>query len=152
MERKAIVISGGPCSGKSTLIEELRRRGFEVRKEVARDILSQEDNSFFEIEEKIAFEQARREIESKGTVFFDRSLVDVIAYCKMKLSKYHKVFFLDRLPFEDDGLRIEKSDSDAEMAHKFLEETYRELGFEIIKVPVMPLEKRADFVLEKLWK
>ncbi|MFH1802393.1 MAG: ATP-binding protein [archaeon] len=152
MEGETIVISGGPCSGKSTLISELKMRGFEVREEVAREVISKEGGSFLELEEKIALEQARREIEAEGTVFFDRSLVDVIAYCKLKLSKYHKVFFLDRLPFEDDGLRIEKNEAEAEAAHKMLEETYRELGFEIEKVPAMPLKERTDFILERAWK
>jgi predicted ATPase len=102
----------------------------------------------------------------RGTVFFDRSPV-----CTLALSKYlglpvsalltaevdrvmrdgvyaRAVFFVRNLGFVEPtaARRITFEDSLAfEDVH---EQTYRELGFELIDVPAGPLEWRAALVLE----
>jgi predicted ATPase len=37
---RRLVITGGPCSGKSTLIDALRRSGFKTAREAAIDVIS----------------------------------------------------------------------------------------------------------------
>ena len=41
---KKIVLTGGPCSGKTTTIEEISIRGFPVLNEVAKDIIASRRN------------------------------------------------------------------------------------------------------------
>lgn len=38
---KKIVLTGGPCCGKTTLIEELNKRGYPVLHETAREVLNE---------------------------------------------------------------------------------------------------------------
>jgi len=98
-------------------------------------------------------------------VFFDRGALDSYAFCKLfgqsvhpdveamlKTCKYDHVFVLDLItPFNErkDTGRTE-SEADARKIQQYLIETYKDHGYDPILVPVMPYEKRADFILDKL--
>ncbi len=167
------VLTGGPCAGKTTLIGELEKRGYNVLPEAARIVIEEllatgrtledirTDKSWFPqiVERKWAMERA---VPPEELFFFDRGVPDSIAYYKLfgtpiddflaqraKESKYRKVFLLDLIGFEPDAVRAETPEQAAEV-QALLEETYRNLGHEIVKVPVMPLSERADFIIERL--
>lgn len=81
MSKKFIVLSGGPCSGKSTIIKRLKEElpFLNVIQEVATDLLNADvprDNHF---QEKIIDEQIRRENEM-GWGITDRGLADAYSY------------------------------------------------------------------------
>jgi predicted ATPase len=157
-----VVITGGPCSGKTTLINSLKNRGFNVIEETAREILGLNCSGYDydKIQEEIAIKQTERESKFKEEeiVFLDRSLVDVIAYGKFCGGRvpglalqgakgYSIVFLLEQFPFEKDKIRIEKNEEEALQMHGHLISTYESLGYELIEVPAMPVEKRVEFVL-----
>lgn len=167
------VISAGPSAGKSSTIRELSARGFQTLPEAARIIFDQaisEGRDPEEVRKQPDFheqvETLDRDIEGHintcTTTFLDRSLADNIAYRRLNpdaevpdslitevQDKYDNVFILERIEFKDDEVRSE-DDDEAEKIHQKLIETYGDLGYEPIIVPLQPVDERADFIESKL--
>jgi predicted ATPase len=167
------VITGAPSSGKTSVINMLAQRGYATQDEVARELITlsiskgrsladiRKDASDLQkdiLEVTLAREMA---LDLKQTVFLDRGLPDSITYFKLAgldgfeasavslLFQYRAVFIFDRLPVVKDDVRTE----DEAMANKIdqmLEADYRAVGYQPIRVPVLPIEQRADFVLRAL--
>jgi len=53
------------------------------------------------------------------------------------------------LPFAKDYARTENED-DQKLIHQLIIETYTNLGFTIVFVPVLPPEERVKFILDNL--
>ncbi|MFH2218056.1 MAG: ATP-binding protein [Pseudomonadota bacterium] len=166
-------VTGAPCSGKTTVIREFERLGYNVVHEVARAYIDGElgkgktirqikaDIRAFEqhiLNEKIAIEAS---LSSGETFFLDRAVPDSIAYFilegldpdeplkKSKITRYAKIFFFERLRFEKDAVRSE-DDTVATELDRLLQESYQLLGYEIIRVPLMPVRDRVAFMLSHL--
>jgi predicted ATPase len=92
-----VVVTGGPGSGKTTLVEALGRRGFATVPEAALEIieaLNEErgvaGQKAWRAAHRGAFQRAvlarQVELEARaeglGTVFFDRGRLDGVAYCR----------------------------------------------------------------------
>jgi predicted ATPase len=84
------IITGGPGSGKTTLVEALRDRGYQVFPEIARDLITKgmtppiqgakpDSSLFFELilSERIKSHQA---IKGAETGFYDRGIPDSLGY------------------------------------------------------------------------
>ena len=98
-------------------------------------------------------------------IFLDRGAHDGIAFARHfhkkfpeKASKYiedvryDQVFLLDLVtPFDDrnESGRIE-TEEDCRAIQKHLKDVYTELGLEPILVPLMPVEDRLHFILERI--
>ena len=65
--------------------------------------------------------------------------------------RYASVFILDRLPYQQDGIRA-GDDKYAEYFDAWIPRDYIALGYDPVRVPVLPLEGRLEFVLAKLSK
>ena len=169
------VITGGPCSGKTTIINELSKLGFFTVPEAAREILEREKVDGKRVEEirknelefqiRVLWAKIRNEMEAPRDriVFFDRGIPDSIAYyefmgikheelmeyCKDK--KYKKVFFLELLPFKKDDARIEDEEK-ARKLSELIQKVYTELGYDVIKIPVLPIKERVKMILEHVKK
>lgn len=167
------VLTGAPCSGKTTVINELARRGHGVVHETARAYIEANlarglsmdqirgDESAFEhlILEKKAVIEEKLDIEK--AVFFDRAVPDSIAYFRLadldptkpivrsRRVRYRKIFLLDRLPVKEDSIRKEDEQTSAAI-ETLLVECYRDLGYSIIRIPVFTAAKRADLILQHL--
>lgn len=175
-ETNWIAITGAPSSGKTSVIEELARRGFATQGEVARELIElllKDGKSITEIRKnpESAKELQRRIIDLKFArekaldterlVFMDRGMADSITYFRIagldtqeaermsRIFQYKAVFIFDRLPVIKDSARIE-SEIEAAKIDKMLEEDYRALGYELIRVPVMPVIARTEFILRSL--
>ena len=170
---KWCVVTGAPCSGKTTLVQALQDHGCRTIPEAARIIIREEmalGKSLHQITAATAqFEQKilrRKQTIEKGlpadqTIIFDRGLPDSIAYFRMaglstaepyRLSRrvrYQKVFFLEPLPFITDGERLENAAQAARLG-ELIWTAYRELDYAIITVPAVPLGKRVRLVLAHL--
>ncbi len=168
------VLTGGPCSGKTTLVEEFKQRGYSVLPEGARIIIAAELAVGKSIQDILAEPLALQhkiishyiELEAEATrnetLFLDRGIPDIVAYYrKFNLSddmvlkdalasaRYKKVFLLDMIEFTNDTERYE-SPEEAAALHRLIRAAYEELKYDIIDVPVMPVAERADFILKNL--
>lgn len=168
------VITGGPSSGKSTVIRLLKDMGFETTIELARhyiDLQRMNGRSTEEIranqrqfQHKVLNMQinVEKKLDPKELVFLDRGLPDELAYYKYfnlqpdeKLIahladyRYRAIFILDLLPLDKDYARTE--DVTAQKAlHQMIIDTYLERGEPIVFVPVLPPKDRVEFILNKL--
>lgn len=172
-ETKWYVVTGAPSSGKTALVLEFEKLGYRVIHEVARAYIETQmeqgrtlkeiraDKNSFEnwiLHAKIAIEA---ELPKDQVIIFDRAIPDSIAYfevagldakeaiVKSPRNRYKKVFLLDRLPYEVDHARIEDSQI-AIRLDQSLEQSYKMLGYEVIRVGVMPLEDRLELVLKEM--
>ena len=173
---KLYVISGGPCSGKTSVIMELKKRGKMVLEEPAR-FIAENDKRFagksikninhFEFHNAILDFQVKQmnELElKKGVFFLDRGFVDTLAYASfhglkipkeklkyIKSFKYEKIFILSSLDFyEQDKLRKETKKEQEEIYREIVK-FCKELKYNFIIVPFMSIKERADFILKNVF-
>ncbi len=106
----------------------------------------------------------RRERQATGEhVFCDRGAFDGIAYCRVfgndvpapllnvaKHRRYEKVFLLDELPTYVTDAQRRESPELAKRIHEAIGDAYRELGYEVIRVPVSSPSQRADYIIERI--
>ena len=180
MKPRKIVITGGPSTGKSTVINELKNRGFTCFDEVSRDIIKEAQKEGIEqlfLADPLLF--SRKLIEgrlkqyhkadktNKPLIFFDRGIPDVNAYLRYvkqdipeefeKITKEHPYYRLTFImpPWEDiyttDAERYE-SFNQAQLIHNKLVNYYKELEYYLIFVPFGPVEKRVDYILDSIKK
>lgn len=174
MKNNWYVITGAPCSGKTTIIRLLRKAGHKVIYETARVYIDQEikkGRSLKEIRKnELSFQrkilefkiQIEKKLNPKEIIFLDRAIPDTIAYYKLlsipvdkklenavKKSLYKKIFFFEKLDYEKDYARTE-TDEEIKKLEKLLLEAYKKLSFPVIKVPVMKIEDRLKFILSNL--
>ncbi len=167
------VLTGGPCAGKTTTIDELARRGHPILAEPARLIIDEKFAAGRTIEQIVHDPDwlpsiVRRayametEVPRDEVFFFDRAIPDSVAYYKladmpidgdfarmMNEVRYRKIFLLDLIDFKSDEGRIETPEQ-ARIIHGMIRDAYADQGYEVIGVPVMPVVERADFILQNL--
>ncbi len=171
---KWYVLTGGPCAGKTTILHELKKKGYVTVPEVARAYIDRELSLGKTIEEIRADEpqfqrnliqmkiDAEKELSPDAIAFFDRGMHDSEAYLKaqgvsptpflleaMGNSMYQKVFLFEMLPLVQDGARTESPELAAKL-HQLLGESYEAAGMPVIPVPVMSIKERLDFILNNL--
>lgn len=177
MDIKRIVITGGPGTGKSSIINELISRGYTCLEEISRQVtLDAKKNGIdqlFLTNPLLFSELLLRGREQQynqtsnlntGVVFLDRGIPDVLAYMDFigdtypqyfidvcKDSVYDCVFILK--PWQDiyvsDNERYE-SFEDALKIHEHLLNTYQTFNYKLIDVPFDTVEKRVDYILNTL--
>ena len=167
------IITGAPCSGKTSVIKEIEQRGITVVHEVARAYIDRQleqgmrldrikaDMLQFErhiLHMKIRIEDSLTKIEP---VFFDRGVPDSIAYFELegldsteplyysRRNRYRKIFFFERFDFLKDEVRSE-DERIAGKLNDLLLAAYGKIGYKIVMVPVMPVEDRTNLVLEDI--
>jgi predicted ATPase len=169
------VLTGGPGSGKTTLIEALRRAGFATSLEAGRGIIRDQsdiggqalpwrDSALF-AELMLSWEmrsyQAARE-QTGRPVFFDRGVADTLGYLRLSglpvpehirvaadRFRYNpRVFVAPPWPeiFAQDEERRQTLD-EVERTYDVLAGVYTELGYELIPLPLAPVEERLRFIL-----
>lgn len=175
MSDRFIVLSGCSGGGKSTLLEELRRRGHAVVEEPGRRIVQQElavggralpwlDLEAF-ARRAVALALADRAAMrgQSGLVFFDRGLIDaasaleeaggerVLAALGAEHRYNGRVFLTPPWPeiYAGDPERRHGFDA-ARAEYERLERAYPMLGYETVILPKVPVAERADFVLARL--
>lgn len=167
------VLTGGPCAGKTTLIFELEKRGYPVVPEPARLIIDEQLARGKAIRDIVGdadwlpsvTRRARamhREIPRDEQCFFDRGVPDSLAYYRLGGREmddelrdglveftYRKVFLLDLVDFVTDEARSETPEQ-AMVIHSAIRRAYTDQGYELVEVPVLPIDARADFILANL--
>lgn len=169
-----IVITGAPSSGKTSVIDALTSRGYAVQGEVARELIEEclrhglsladvKADGGKQLQADILRIKTSREkqLAPLDTVFMDRGMPDSISYFRLagldtnaamaacRHFRYRAVFIFDRLPVIRDGVRSE-DEAAAMQIDVMLEADYRTLGYVPVRVPVMPIAARTDFILKTL--
>ena len=170
MERsKWYVVTGGPSSGKSSVLAYFEKIGYRVIPEAARVLIDEEvakGKTIEEIRRNEADFQRRvlalklkieKELPKDQLIFLDRAVPDSIAYystCGLNPKEaldvcqggqYKKVFLMEQLPYVQDYARTENAQS-IERLNQLLRQIYERLGYEVILVPVMSVEDRVKFI------
>ena len=171
------VISGCSGGGKSTLLSELENRGFSVFPEPGRQIVKEQNSvggdglpwrdatKFAELCVSRAMYFYNAAARLNPPVFFDRSVVDNISgierlglpipvYFRQTLAQYRyaaRVFLVPPWPeiFTKDAER-QHSFAEAEQEFSGLQQAYEANGYEMILVPKMSVQARADFIIRGL--
>jgi predicted ATPase len=172
-----VVITGGPGSGKSSLIDALAEAGYGRTIEAGRAIIQQQlaidgpalphkDVSAF-AEMMLAWElrSYHEAIGLPGIVFFDRGVPDVAGYLHLMqlpvpphvenaVQRYRyngRVFIAPPWPeiFTQDAERKQTFD-EAVRTCEALARTYRSHGYQLVTLPQVSVAERARFVLGRI--
>lgn len=169
------VITGGPSSGKTTVINELARLGYFVAPDMARDYISQEiangrslkeiRGNEAEFQRKVVKMKIEREkkIPKNKIMFLDNAVPCSVAYYQIcglnpqeviplcRKNQYQKIFFLEQLPMEKDYARIENAKTIKKL-NKLLKEEYENLGYKVINIPATSTKERIQKILAEVNK
>jgi predicted ATPase len=169
------VLTGGPSTGKTSVLNRLQQAGYHIVPEAARTMIdealasNQTAGGVRKNERQFQIDVFRRkraieaELDTNETIFFDRGLHDTLAYLayhKFALpswisqacqkTSYGKVFIFTPLPKHTrDYARIEP-ESFTPALNKLLSDAYSKAGIKVIEVPVMSIDQRAEFILSQL--
>lgn len=176
MQRK-VVITGGPGTGKSTLIDELLKRGFNCMPEISREITTMAKRNGIEqlfLKNPMLFSEMLLEgrenqykLASKADsslVFFDRGIPDVHAYMNYISIDYPPIYIEKSTKYRYDTIFItppweEIYITDHERYENFeqslaifnhLRKTYEALNYKLIEVPLGDITFRTDFILDRI--
>ncbi len=173
MNSTLFVITGGPGSGKTTLLLELEKSGYPSAAEVARQIIQEQVNANGEAlpwrDRRLYLElmlersiKSYKEHATAGIMFFDRGIPDCLAYARLiglqndqfvrsagERYRYAPTVFLAppwREIYTTDTERKQDFEEAVRTWH-LLGEAYEELGYELVLLPTVTAEERADFVV-----
>lgn len=177
LKSKKVVITGGPGTGKSTIINELIARGHvcleEISRQVTLDAKKEGVDQLF-LTNPLLFSELllkgrqqqflNAELFKSKYVFLDRGLPDVLAYMDFigdpyppnfidicKDSEYDNVFILKpwKAIYTSDNERYENFNQALEI-HDYLLNTYQSLNYQLVDVPFDTVENRTNFILKTL--
>ncbi|MFF0739732.1 AAA family ATPase [Streptomyces sp. NPDC004111] len=172
-----VVVTGGPGSGKSTLIEALAREGFAHSQEAGRGVIQGQsaiggpglpwaDRALF-AELMLGWELRSYELAGRlaGPVVFDRGVPDTVGYLRLEglpvpahLDAAARRFryrgrVLVAPPWEEIYVRdAERRQSFAEAVRTYeaMVETYTRYGYEPVELPCVDVGARVRFVRTEL--
>lgn len=169
------VVTGGPGSGKSSLIDALQQLGFCRSIEAGRGIIQDQvaiggralpwtdPMLFAELMLSWEMRSYRMASQQTGPVFFDRGVPDVLGYLRLVKSpvpdyigkatetfRYNRRVFIAppwQEIFQQDRERKQDFD-EALRTYETLAATYSALGYELVELPLAPITERVRFVLQ----
>jgi predicted ATPase len=172
---RLFVLTGGPGSGKSTLIEALAKAGYPGSVEAGRAIIQdqlaidgpalpwRDPSAFAELMlcwEMRSYHMAK---DQAGLVFFDRGVLDVVGYLRLlglpvpahmdaaaRIFRYNRRVFIAppwQAIFRGDRER-KQSFEEAVRTYEAMVATYRDYDYELIELPCRAIEERVRFMLE----
>jgi len=176
-QRHFYILTGGPGSGKSSLIEALHRQGYARSIEAGRGIIQDQvaigggalpwSDPLLFAELMLSWEMRSYQIaqESPGPVFFDRGVPDVLGYLRLldirapghmrkaaEIFRYNRTVFIAppwREIFCQDRERKQDFDEAVRTCESMIA-TYRDFDYEPVEVPRLPLQQRLSFILHRI--
>lgn len=171
------IFTGGPGSGKTSVIEALKARGYACVAEVGRQIIQEQiaiGGDALHTADAVKFRDLmlsrsiytyNRVRERDAPVFFDRGIPELVAYGDLigvetpayfrkaaDLFRYNKrVFIMPPWPeiyAQDDERKQDYAEAVA--TYRAMAETYPQLGYELVEVPKLSVSGRVDFVLASI--
>lgn len=171
---KRIVLTGAPGTGKTSIINKLEAK-YSCHQEISREIISQQLanggeitpwNNLFDFSDLVIKKRLKQYKScSSGLYFFDRSILDSIAYLQFgqteihpdwlkiaETNRYHKNVFITppwKEIYHTDNERKE-SFQEAHKIHNQLKETYRNYNYNLIEVPCTNINERIEFIIKHI--
>jgi predicted ATPase len=168
------IISGGPGSGKSSIIERLAARGFTTVGEAGRAILREQAESggnathtgdaaaFGDLMRERGIADFRRMRKADEPVFFDRGIAELVGYWRLiglpvpprvaaaaEEYRSNPLVFLAppwREIYRQDAERKQDWD-EAVRTFELIREAYFEAGYRAIELPLDSVARRVSFIL-----
>ncbi|WP_312147834.1 AAA family ATPase [Brevundimonas sp.] len=172
-----IVVTGGPGSGKTSLIEALAAAGHATSPEAGRAVIRRQQAIdgqalpwrnralFAELMLDRELEAHARAEDATGPVYFDRGVPDVVGYlalCGLPVPPHieraardvrydRRVFIAPVWPeiFAQDAERRQDLD-EAQRTFDAMAAVYPRFGYEVVALPRVPVAERLAFVLSRL--
>jgi len=170
---RLFIITGGPGSGKSTVVDALAERGIFTMPEAGRAIIRDQvtiggkalpwsdRGAFAELMLSWEMRSYRMALSVKPPVVFDRGVPDVLGYLRLsglsipahleraaQMLRYNRRVFIAppwREIFQMDAER-KQSFEEAQATYEAMVETYSGLGYNLIPLPVDSVQERVRFV------
>lgn len=168
------VITGGPGSGKTTLIDALVKAGFHCAQESAREIIQEgkaKGKDPVSDLKQLGRDMIKTDIRLYEAVqqdgkpsFFDKSLVDSLMFLKFyqgieddeiseltEKYRYNKTAFITP-PWPEIYVKDEERTGSSEESiqiYQALQTWYVQSGYQLVEIPKLPVEQRVQFVIER---
>lgn len=177
MKPKRIVITGGPGTGKTSIINELLHRDYSCLQEVSRQVTLEAREKGIEqffLTEPLLFSELllkgrKSQFDEAATitsnfVFLDRGIPDILAYMDYSGDEYPQFFneacknnIYDHIfilaPWQkiyiSDNERYENFNQAKKIHHQFVK-IYKKFNYKLIDVPFYSIKKRSDYILNIL--
>ena len=171
------VITGGPGSGKSTLIEALGGAGYAHTIEAGRAIIQDQvaiggaalpwgdQAAFAELMLSWELRSHRMARDQAGPVFFDRGVPDMVGYYRLlgrpvpphvekaaeRFRYNRRVFIAPPWPaiFKQDTER-KQTPEEAQRTYEAMIAAYSGCGYEPVTLPLVSVDQRVRFVIDRL--
>lgn len=174
MKLERYIITGGPGTGKTSVLDELKKAGMAVCNEKARQVIKEQlraKSQMLPWKDVAGFSglvvgsilEDSREGES---MLFDRGIPDVIGYLRhakkpvdlndyrhsiLQMNYHQTVFFAPPWEgiYQQDTERKEAYEDSVAISKK-IKQAYLDLGFELIEIPKVSVTARATFILDAI--
>lgn len=168
------IITGGPGSGKSTLVQALKNQGFLTVAEAGRQIIQaqvsiegdalhwKDQKKFCDLMLALSIYTYEQMMETNHPVFFDRGIPDLLGYCHLiktdvpnyirnaiALFRYNPQVFITP-PWEAIYHHDKERKQDWQEAiatYEAIANAYRETGYQLIELPKCSVQERVEFIL-----
>lgn len=177
IQRNYIILTGGPGSGKTTIINALARKGYKCIAETGRKIIQEEvlngglatpwDNPKAYADKMLhyAIKDYTTMQNETSLIFFDRGIPDVLGYVNLvkieqtpalleaiKEFRYNPVVYI-LPPWEE----IYQTDTERKQDFEEAIATYKEMlkvyhnnEYTVVEVPYISVDERVQFILEDI--
>lgn len=172
------VLTGGPGTGKTTILENLKNKNYLCIPEVAREIIKDQvqkrgsalpwankaEYAKMMWQESVRSYQETVENNTAENIFFDRGILDTICYMEMEnlavhdeqekylmAPLYRRIFILP--PWKEIYVTDEERKQSWEEAlntYDAMRKVYDRYGYDVLEVPKEDVEKRVEFILRNI--
>ncbi len=166
-------ITGPPCAGKTTVLKALENLGFPVIHERGRFVIESALAEGFSTDEIFASQQLLQETILKAKIIahlenppqkltiLEDGIPESLAYFRIEnletaaispvfdVFRYQKIIFFDALPLQNDPARPHNLEKISQLA-RMKKQVHQEMGYEIIEIPVLPVDERVEMILKIL--